>query len=504
MKNVIFAATLVFISLATSAALAGEASRSIIILDGSGSMWGRIDGQPKLEIARQTIADILRDFPRDRALGLMAYGHRRRGDCQDIELLVEPETASAPRVLEAVNAMRFQGKTPLTQSVRQAAQALLYTEEPATVVLVTDGLETCSNDPCALANELEAAGIDFTAHVVGFGLSQQEGASIQCLADNTGGRYFDAANSADLHKALTETVVQQTVQPESRTEPATTLPALPPASLDAPPKAGRAGQINVTWSGPGGKDDYVDIVSFDGKGAHSLDFAPVSEGGGVLLKMPAETGQYVLRYRWKKGKKEYTLATRPIEVGDVGVFMEAPESAMQGSVITVGWGGPGGADDYVSLTPEGEDLIDAWVAAASVSEGNPTPLHVPLTPGQYNLRYIARGASDWDILLEKPFTVVPYSISLSAPQSVTAGERFKVDWQGPAAHRDWIDIVPAGETETGNELDSFYAEHGLEDDDAYTLLAPDTPGRYDIRYVATHPGRGEQVRILHIITIEVR
>ena len=52
--------------------------------------------------------------------------------------------------------MKFLGKTPLTAAVKQAAEALKYTEDKATVILITDGLETCEADPCALGKELEA------------------------------------------------------------------------------------------------------------------------------------------------------------------------------------------------------------------------------------------------------------------------------------------------------------------------------------------------------------
>jgi Ca-activated chloride channel family protein len=175
---------------ATLALPAVAETTTMIVMDGSGSMWGQIDGRTKLEVARETVADVLMDVPGDRVLGLMAYGHRERGNCSDIELMVTPAAGSAGAILDAVNTMRFQGKTPLTEAVRQAAEVLRSTEAPATVVLVTDGIETCEADPCALAAELEASGVDFTAHVIGFGLSRAEGTEVACIAENTGGRYF--------------------------------------------------------------------------------------------------------------------------------------------------------------------------------------------------------------------------------------------------------------------------------------------------------------------------
>ena len=60
-------------------------------------------------------------------------------------------------------------------AVKAAAEALGYTEEKATVILITDGIETCDADPCQIGTDLEAQGIDFTAHVIGFGLSDAGG-----------------------------------------------------------------------------------------------------------------------------------------------------------------------------------------------------------------------------------------------------------------------------------------------------------------------------------------
>ena len=200
-----FVKTLAALAVLASPALA-EAPRSIIVMDGSGSMWGQIDGRAKLEIARETVATVLGGIPVDQELGLMAYGHREKGNCSDIELIVSPAPGTGAEIAAQVAKMRFLGKTPLSESVRQAAEALRYGETAATVVLVTDGLETCDADPCALARELEATGLNFTAHVIGFGLSGAEGAQVACLATETGGQYLQASDARGLADALAATV----------------------------------------------------------------------------------------------------------------------------------------------------------------------------------------------------------------------------------------------------------------------------------------------------------
>src|SRR6185503_4176919 len=133
-------------------------------------------------------------------------------DCNDIEMLVQPAAGTADAISAAAAQLSPKGKTPLSASVKMAAEQLKYTEDKATVILITDGLETCDADPCAVASELEQAGIDFTVDVIGFGVSSAEGKQVACLAENTGGKYFSADNAAKLGAALSDTVAE-TVAP---------------------------------------------------------------------------------------------------------------------------------------------------------------------------------------------------------------------------------------------------------------------------------------------------
>lgn len=200
-------------ALAAPAATWAE-GKSIIVLDASGSMWGQIDGRAKLEIAREALGSVLAGIDPATEIGLIAYGHREKGSCADIELVVPPAAGTAQAITDAANAMKFLGKTPLSEAVRRAAGELKSTEAKATVILITDGIETCEADPCALGAELEASGVDFTAHVVGFGLTEEEGRAVACLAENTGGKYIQASDAGQLVEALKTTVVVAEAEPE--------------------------------------------------------------------------------------------------------------------------------------------------------------------------------------------------------------------------------------------------------------------------------------------------
>ena len=193
-----------------------EGQKAILVLDASGSMWGQIDGKPKIAIAREVIADVLKGWNPENEIGLVTYGHRRKGDCADIEALVPVGKLDAGKFNKAVADLNPKGKTPMTEAARQAAMLLKYTEEKATVILVSDGKETCAADPCAVAAELEKSGVDFTAHVIGFDVEEKEGVTqLQCMANQTGGEFLTAKNASDLKLALGK-AVERVAKPDPK------------------------------------------------------------------------------------------------------------------------------------------------------------------------------------------------------------------------------------------------------------------------------------------------
>lgn len=377
--------------LATASVTASEPNhpKTIIVMDGSGSMWGQIDGRPKLEIARETVADVLSKLPPDQTLGLIAYGHRRKGDCKDIELMVKPAPGTSRQVLKAVNEMRFLGMTPLSEAVRQAAVALRYTEQTATVVLVTDGLETCSLDPCAMGTELEKSGVNFTAHVIGFGLTKDEGAKVACLAKNTGGRYLQASNGASLAAALQDVVSEAPPPP----------PPAPPAAatLNAPSSAPMGSRVAIKWTGPAGKLDTIAIVQLvDGK-PKVHDYGYVKNGNPLTLTMPGEPGAYTLEYRHRD---KTTIATRPIKASPAQAVLKAPDVAHAGSTVIIEWTGPNASQDNIQIAKAGSD---SYVSYTYLGATQQVELTMPEEPGNYELRYSFR---DREAIAQRPIRVV--------------------------------------------------------------------------------------------------
>ena len=183
-----------------------EEPQVMVIMDSSGSMKKRIGPRSKMEVAKLAVADFVKDVDAQTPIGLMVYGARRAKDCTDIEVAIPPNAGQGDKIASYVDGLRPRGETPIAQSLREAAEYMGHRTRTATVVLVTDGEEACNADPCAAATELEESGVDFTAHVVGFGLNEEQSLAVRCLADNTGGQFIAADDAASLSAALVKTV----------------------------------------------------------------------------------------------------------------------------------------------------------------------------------------------------------------------------------------------------------------------------------------------------------
>ena len=196
----------------------------LVIVDGSNSMWGQIDGTAKVETARKTLARLVSDLPSETKLGLMAYGHTREKDCNDVELLSALGKDKPEMITTLIHTIKPMGKTPIANALKESQAAFAGQEGKNNhILLVSDGIESCDGDPCAIAKELEAAGLDVSAHVIGFGVSEEEGKKLTCIAENTGGKYFDAANAEAFNEAIKEVTEIAVAEPEPAPEPVTEI-----------------------------------------------------------------------------------------------------------------------------------------------------------------------------------------------------------------------------------------------------------------------------------------
>ncbi len=181
----------------------------VLILDASGSMWGRVKNETKIEAARRVIRDLVGKLPAHAKLGLVAYGHRQKGECGDIETLVAPGSDLSSDVPDRVDNLNPLGMTPITKSFEQAAAESAKVGKPGTIVLVTDGLETCGGDPCAAVRAAREAGAEFVLHIVGFDVAKENVSSLECAAQAGGGLYLPAESAEELSAALERTMTAE-------------------------------------------------------------------------------------------------------------------------------------------------------------------------------------------------------------------------------------------------------------------------------------------------------
>jgi hypothetical protein len=288
-------------------------SASILIYDASGSMWGQLDGGvSKVEIAREVIGDFFVSRDNSIPLGVIAYGHNRRGDCSDIEVIAQVGINNPSELSSRLNRLNPRGMTPITDSLSLAASMIPPTAEAADIILVTDGLETCEADPCALAAQLAEEGIAIRAHVVGFGLTKEEGEVMSCVADATGGLLLTPQTGQELADALRQVAqVEPVPAPEPEPEP------VAEAAFDIGPKAEAGFAYSIRWRGEAILVDYIGFVPQGGTDmSQAVSYAPIGGTGPapknpVTRTAPTEPGMYDLVL---VSARDGIIARQPVEV----------------------------------------------------------------------------------------------------------------------------------------------------------------------------------------------
>jgi len=227
-----------------------ETGRSVlVVLDASGSMNAQLpEGGTRLEAAKAAVGDVVGSLASDTRLALRVYGHQSTPDkknCEDSELVAgfAPLSQGKAALLDKVAGLKARGYTPITLSLRLAAQDIA--KEPSaerTVVLVSDGRETCRADPCVAARALAAADVKLVVHTIGLGVDAAARGQLQCIASMARGAYFDAASRADLAAVLGKAVVtQKTV--------VVTAPRAAPTGILLAPRMKDIAQINEADTG---------------------------------------------------------------------------------------------------------------------------------------------------------------------------------------------------------------------------------------------------------------
>ncbi len=211
----------------------------LIILDASYSMTesltpGVANGESKMSVAKRTILQVLNRVPPSTNIGLRVYGARTdrpRFACQDSHLAVPIGPNQRYRISSALAHIQPKGATPISHSLIAATQSdFMNRPGKKTIILVSDGIETCGQDPCSVAVNMQRRGVDVKISVVGFGLHDLAAMNqLKCIALSTFGQFHLANTAAQLADQLGRSMeVSTEVQGRIVKPPPSATPASPP------------------------------------------------------------------------------------------------------------------------------------------------------------------------------------------------------------------------------------------------------------------------------------
>jgi Ca-activated chloride channel family protein len=186
---------------------AEKAPTVMFLLDGSGSMWGKLgsDQRVKFEFTREALRDALPRIRPDARTGLAAFGHRRRGYCADAQVIVPPEAGNPEQMATPLEKMNATGKGPLVLGLRQAADAI-GVAAPASIILMHDDIDNCGQDVCTAAAEIAKANPRLKIHTISIGLDDAKLQHMSCVARLTGGKLYNAQDATGVVSALNQII----------------------------------------------------------------------------------------------------------------------------------------------------------------------------------------------------------------------------------------------------------------------------------------------------------
>ena len=301
-------------------AMAAEPPTTIIVFDGSGSMWGRMgsDKDTKFGVAREAIRRALPKIGAETHVGLAAFGHRRKADCSDTEIMLAPEPLDVERLLAPLEKFNPKGKGPLVAAMKEAGSALTKVPGTVSLVLIHDDPDNCSQDPCAAAEELGKANPKLAIHVISIGLSKTDSQRMACVPRMTGGRYFDAQDAGALGVAIEDALKLASLEAKPQVPTATTAAApvvakpvevevaAPPVEDTGPPSL----KLSATL-GPGGPAVLVPLGWKVQRSSDPAGAPPVAATRAATLDLAVPPGSYVVEVQHGLVAAKETVEVKP-------------------------------------------------------------------------------------------------------------------------------------------------------------------------------------------------
>lgn len=205
MKKIIYIAGILF--LLKMAGFSQESNlpltRILFVYDASQSMLGKWETGVKMDIARKLLCEMVDSLQGidNMEIALRIYGHQSvvpPQDCSDTRLEIPFGQNNAQAIKTKLYNVSARGTTPIANSLEQAAKDFPPCANCRNVIiLITDGIEACDGDPCAVSLALQKQGIILKPFVIGVGLDLEFKETFECV-----GEYYDAANETRFKEVL--------------------------------------------------------------------------------------------------------------------------------------------------------------------------------------------------------------------------------------------------------------------------------------------------------------
>ena len=201
-----------FALLATASQAQEKKTRILFVLDASGSMDGKWEERTKYEIASDLLSksiDSIQKTGSNIEFGLRVFGHqspRGENNCEDSKLEVPFASKNALKIKDKLKNITVKGQTPIAYSLFQAATD--FPSDPNVknvIILITDGLETCNGDPCAVTEILQKQRISLKPFIIGLGMGDAGKSYFDCV-----GTYYDAEDKGSFENAINIVISQAT------------------------------------------------------------------------------------------------------------------------------------------------------------------------------------------------------------------------------------------------------------------------------------------------------
>jgi len=182
----------------------------LFILDASNSMNLDWDKQTRMAAAKEILSQAIEKLRgvEDLEIALRVYGHQSMinneiQDCNDTKLEVPFGKDRIDAIKLKVKGLTGRGATPIARSLEAAAGDFPDTLARNFIILITDGLESCDNDPCVVAKKLREKGVKVTPFVIGLGMDLSYLEKFNCI-----GTFIDA-ESKDSFKTVLTSIIQK-------------------------------------------------------------------------------------------------------------------------------------------------------------------------------------------------------------------------------------------------------------------------------------------------------